>query len=140
MKRTFPAVLLLFVLSGCALFDPLPSGTPPDGAIVQNRRRIDFDESSAVNYMTTSLSIFLLTDPPPENQLFADTDQETEKYAHLVIAELSKITGVKESSTPGGQVLRTRGSLGKWHFQLLRDGRTVWQETLDLGLCRKTDQ
>ena len=140
MKKLFPVSVLLTLLCGCVLFDPLPDGTPPDGAIVQNRRRIDFDESSAVNYMTTSLSIFLLTDPPQKNQIFADTDEDTEKYARMVIAELAKITGVTEICSPGDQILKTRWTSGKWHFQLLRSGKTVWQETLDPGICRKLKQ
>ena len=66
LKCTCPVILIL-LLSGCCLFDPLPDGKAPDGIIISNAPRQDFDVSSAVNYMTTSLSIYLLTNPLPES-------------------------------------------------------------------------
>ena len=128
-----PAVL---VLSGCCLFDPLPAGTPPEGAIVHNKPVQDFNAGSAVNYMTTSLSIYLLTNPLPENCLALDSDADTLFHARTVLNELSRVTGVQEK-TPCRQVLKTRREGQNWIFSLYVNGSMLWKEQLKLTLMKK---
>lgn len=134
LKNSLFAVLL-FLLAGCTLFDTVPAGTPPAGAITENSVRREFDVRSAVNYMTTSLSIHLLTDPLEENFIALDSDSATAAYAAMVLHEITRITATAEKPLPCANVLRTRDRDAGWDFQLVRNGRTVWQEYLDLSLC-----
>ena len=134
------AALLLacLILSGCCLLDPLPDGKAPDGAILHNTPPKKFDFNSAVNYMTTSLSIYLLTDPLPENFLMLDTDEATRFAAESVLEEISRVTGIRRK-TPCGQVLRTRAGKNSWEFILDVNGRTLWKEHLDLNLMSEAE-
>ena len=137
LKCTFPVILIL-LLSGCCLFDPLPDGKAPDGIIISNAPRQDFDVSSAVNYMTTSLSIYLLTNPLPENVISVDADNETRAAASAVLDELSRITGVQRKNPPGPQILKSRAGKDCWDFSLSVNGRTLWKEHLRLTLMSGT--
>lgn len=133
LKYVFMAVLCLS-LSGCCLFDPLPEGKAPDGAILSNAPRQEFDVSSAVNYMTTSLSIYLLTNPLPENVICIDADSETSAAASAVLEELARITGVQRKNPPCPQILKSRAGKDCWDFSLDVNGRTLWKEHLRLTL------
>ena len=133
-------IAFLFVFSGCALFDPLPPGKAPDGAIVNNQRQQTFDLRSAVNYMTTSLSIHLLTNPPAQKTLRLDCDTETLQGARMVLEELAPVTGIRETSVQTAPVLKTRRNGDQWFFQLIEKNRVVWQESLDLAFCRKEEK
>ena len=137
LKCTFPVILIL-LLSGCCLFDPLPDGKAPDGIIISNAPRQDFDVSSAVNYMTTSLSIYLLTNPLPENVISVDADNETRAAASAVLDELSRITGVQRQNPPCPQILKSRAGKDCWDFSLSVNGRTLWKEHLRLTLMSGT--
>jgi hypothetical protein len=128
--------LLLLTVSGCSLFDPLPAGTPPEGAIVRNQPVRNFNVVSAVNYMTTSLSIYLLTNPLPENFLAIDADSETQIHARSVLNEISRVTGVREKSLPCPQVLKTRRDGNSWIFSLYVNGGMLWKEQLKLTLMQ----
>ena len=127
---------MLFLLAGCSLFDPLPPGKAPEGAIVNNRPKKDFNETTAVNYITTSLSIHLLTDPLPEKFVAVDADEETAFYARQVLQEIAPVTGIREKIGPCSHVLYTRFSKDGWDFALISKGKKVWQERLELALCR----
>ena len=137
LKCTFPVILIL-LLSGCCLFDPLPDGKAPDGIIISNAPRQDFDVSSAVNYMTTSLSIYLLTNPLPENVISVDADNETRAAASAGLDELSRITGVQRKNPPCPQILKSRAGKDCWDFSLSVNGRTLWKEHLRLTLMSGT--
>ena len=126
--------IVILLLSGCCLLDPLPDGKAPDGAILSNALRQDFDVSSAVNYMTTSLSIHLLTNPLPENVIAIDADNETRTAASAVLEELSRITGVQRKNPPCSQILKSRAGKDFWDFSLDVNGRTLWKEHLRLTL------
>ena len=128
--------LLILTVSGCALFDPLPEGTPPEGAIVRNQPVQSFNVVSAVNYMTTSLSIYLLTNPLPENFLAIDADSETQIHARAVFNEISRVTGVQEKALPCKQVLKTRRDGNSWIFSLYINGGMLWKEQLKLTLMQ----
>ena len=133
LTYVFPAVLCLS-LAGCCLFDSLPEGKAPDGAILSNAPRQEFDVSSAVNYMTTSLSIYLLTNPLPENVICIDADSETSAAASAVLEELARITGVQRKNPPSPQILKSRAGKDCWDFSLDINGRTLWKEHLRLTL------
>ena len=137
LKCSCPAVLIL-LLSGCCLLDPLPEGKAPDGAILSNAPQQDFDVSSAVNYMTTSLSIYLLTNPLPENRVSVDADNETAAAASAVLEELARITGIQKKVLPCPQVLKSRAVEDCWDFSLEVNGRTLWKEHLRLTLMSGT--
>lgn len=136
--QSFFSLLLLLLLSGCCLFDPLPEGKAPDGAILSNAPQKNFDVSSAVNYMTTSLSIYLLTDPLPENAVAVDADQETCTAASAVLEELARITGIQRKDPPFPQILKCRAEGGFWEFSLQVNGKTLWKEHLRLTLMSRT--
>ncbi len=129
--------LLVLTISGCALFDPLPAGTPPEGAIIRNQPVQNFNTVSAVNYMTTSLSIYLLTNPLPENFLAIDADSETQIHARAVLREISRVTGVQEKALPCKQVLKTRRDGNSWIFSLYINGGMLWKEQLKLALMQE---
>ena len=140
MKRCFYLLsVLLLSVSGCTLFDPLPPGEPPKGAIVDNQQKKDFNESTAVNYITTSLSIHLLTDPLPEKFVAVDADEATAVYARQVLDEISRVTGMQEKVPPCAHVLRARFSNDGWDFALISNGKKVWKERLELSLCRQKE-
>ena len=128
--------LLVLTFSGCALFDPLPAGTPPEGAIVRNQPVQNFNVVSAVNYMTTSLSIYLLTNPLPENLRAIDADSETQIHARAVLREISRVTGVQEKALPCKQILKTRRDGNDWIFSLYINGGMLWKEQLKLTLMQ----
>ena len=140
MKKTVLCMTGVLLLGGCCLFDRVPPGKPPEGVIVRNAPRKKFDVRSAVNYMTTSLSIHLLSNPPPENFAVTDGDGETLEYARMVLEELRHITGIREKMPPGRLVFKTRSTADGWDFALLLDGKTVWQEHLDLNRYNISDQ
>ena len=133
-KIFYPALVFLPLLSGCCLFDPLPEGKAPEGAILSNASPQNFNTSSAVNYMTTALSIHLLTDPLPENALAVDADPDTQIYAVSVIEEIARVTGLQRKSLPYHQVLKTRVKENRWEFSLNIKGKTIWKEELLLTL------
>ena len=140
MKRFFFLLsVVLLAASGCTLFDPLPPGEAPKGAIVNNHQKKDFDESTAVNYITTSLSIYLLTDPLPEKFVAIDADEATAFYARQVLNEIARVTGIQEKPLPGAHVLHTRFSNDGWDFKLISNGKKVWKERLELSLCRQKE-
>ena len=114
------------LLGGCTLFDPLPPGPPPEGPIVKNAPKRIFDAATAVNYMTTSLSIYLLTEPLEKNVVCLDADEETRPYAGMVLEELSRITGTREVPPPCPYTLKTRAAADAWTFQLLSSSKTLW--------------
>lgn len=119
------------LLTGCTLFDPLPPGPPPEGPIVENAPKKIFDTTTAANYMTTSLSIHLLTNPLEENAVCLDADEETRPHAKAVLEEISRITGTREVSPPCRQILETRAEPDDvWHFRLLSDGKVLWHSRL----------
>ena len=119
------------LLAGCTFFDPLPPGPPPEGPIVKNAPKKIFDTTTAANYMTTSLSIHLLTNPLEENAVCLDTDVETRPYAKMVLEEISRITGTREVPPPCRQILRTRAEPDDaWNFQLLSGGKVLWHSRL----------
>jgi len=121
------------LLGGCTLFDPLPPGPAPEGPIVKNAPKRIFDPVTAANYMTTSLSIHLLTNPLEENTVCLDADAETLSHAKMVLEEISRITGTREVPPPCRQILRTRAEPDDvWHFQLLADGKVLWDSRLSL--------
>ena len=128
--------LLMLTVSGCALFDPLPAGMPPKGAIVRNQAVQNFNVVSAVNFMTTSLSIYLLTNPLPENVLVIDADNETQIHARTVLREISRVTGVQEKTQPCTQILKTRRDGNSWIFSLYINGGMLWKEQLKLTLMQ----
>ena len=137
LKCAFAAVVML-LFSGCSIFDPLPDGKAPDGIILSNAPRKDFDVSSAVNYMTTSLSIYLLTNPLPENVISVDADNETRAAASAVLEELGRITGILQKNPPCPQILKSRAGKDCWDFSLSVNGRTLWKEHLRLTLMSGT--
>ena len=119
------------LLGGCTLFDPLPPGPAPEGPIVKNAPKRIFDPMTAANYMTTSLSIHLLTNPLEENVVCLDADEETRPYAGMVLEEISRITGTREVPPPHRQILRTRAEPDDaWNFQLLSGGKVLWHSRL----------
>ena len=128
--------LFMLTVSGCALFDPLPAGMPPEGAIVRNQAVQNFNAVSAVNYMTTSLSIYLLTNPLPDNVLAIDADNETQIHARTVLREISRVTGVQEKALPCKQILKTRRDGNDWIFSLYINGGMLWKEQLKLTLMQ----
>lgn len=131
--------LCLLFLCGCSLFDPLPPGKAPEGPLVRNQIRRDFDMRSAVNYMTTSLSIYLLTEPLKGNAVFLDCDAATQSAARKVLEELAPVTGLKEKSQ-APPVLKTRLRSGGWEFSLSDGRKILWKERLELALCRPTKE
>ena len=136
MIKLFFCLLFLCLLTGCSLLDPLPEGTPPEGAIVRNVPVEDFNIPSAVNYMTTSLSIYLLTHPLEKNQLAIDADAATLPHARSVLEEISRVTGIREQAAPGGQILKTRSNGKEWIFSLSINGKQLWKEQLKLSLVQ----
>lgn len=128
------------LLSGCCLWDPLPEGEPPQGAIVDNSGPQKFNASSAVNYMTTSLSIHLLTEPLPSNVLAVDSDAETRGHALMVLEEISRVTGIQQKQLPCAQILKTRASGSRWEFALEVNGKVRWKESLMLNLMSENNK
>ena len=137
MKFAAVAVFIAVFLAGCSLFDPLPPGTPPEGPIVQNTPPGIPDVSSAVNYMTTSLSIYLLTNPLKENVVALDADEATKPYAKMVLEEIFRISGTREIPPPCSCVLKTRAVSNTWSFQLLSQRKILWESMLSLPEERK---
>ena len=131
MMKFLQLLPALFLLAGCTIFDPLPPGPAPEGPIVKNAPRKIFDTTTAVNYMTTSLSIYLLTNPLEENTVCLDADAETLPHAKMVLEEISRITGTREVPPPHRQILRTRAEPDDaWNFQLLSGGKVLWHSRL----------
>lgn len=133
-KHFYLSLVLLPLLSGCCLFDPLPEGKAPEGAIINNASPQNFNTSSAVNYMTTALSIHLLTNPLPENVLAVDADPDTLIHALSVVEEIARVTGLQRKNLPCQQVLKTRFKENRWEFSLNIKGKTIWKEELLLTL------
>ena len=133
-KHFYLPLVLLPLLSGCCLFDPLPEGKAPEGAIINNASPQNFNTSSAVNYMTTALSIHLLTNPLPENVLAVDADPDTLIHALSVVEEIARVTGLQRKNLPCQQVLKTRFKENRWEFSLNIKGKTIWKEELLLTL------
>ena len=116
--------------AGCAdLF--LPSGTPPDGAIVDNTPVTgEFTPRAAENYLVTSLSGFLLRESPG-TRIGILADAATRDIAEQVLLALGPLCAV--SIVPDSPLLlRARAEENRWDFQLF-DSRTdtiLWQERL----------
>ena len=137
-KLYFPLVFLP-LLSGCCLFDPLPEGKAPEGAIIHNRVPQRFNTSSAVNYMTTALSIQLLTNPLSENAIAVDADTDTLPHAAAVVEEIARVTGLQKKNLPYHQILKTRFKENRWVFSLIIKDKTIWKEELLLTLMSEKE-
>lgn len=136
IPETFAIILLLALSSGCTLFDFDPQGKAPDGAIVNNQLPESFNSTTAVNYMTTALSIYLLQNPLPEKSISIDADAHTRPFAAQVLTDIEQLAGYSTSAVPGKQRLQTRQKNGHWHYSLVVNGKTVWEEQLKLSICR----
>lgn len=133
MRRTlflFAAAALF--AAGCAdLF--LPSGSPPDGAIVDNEPAAgEYTPRAAENYLVTSLSGFLLRESPG-TRLAIQADAATRSTAERVLLALGPLCAV--SIVPDSPlVVRSAMEQNCWNFQLF-DSRTdtiLWQERLPI--------
>ena len=123
-----PALLLL---AGCTFFDPLPPGPPPSGPIVKNAPKDILDADAAANYYTTSLSIYLLTNPLDPNTVCLDADDATKNCAKTVLDELSRITGTRLVTAPCPHTLKTRAEADDaWSFTLLSPKGPLWHDAL----------
>ena len=126
----FLAAAALTAGSGCAdLF--LPSGTPPDGAIVDNTPVTgEFTPRAAENYLVTSLSGFLLRESPG-TRIAIQADRTTRDTAERVLLALGPLCAV--SIVPDSPLLlRSRAEENRWSFQLFDSRRDtiLWQEQL----------
>jgi hypothetical protein len=122
-----PCLLLLF--SGCALF--LPSGEPPEGAIVQN----DIPEKLSKEQIVLALGSRIAGSAMqsfPGAPVALETDKHTMHLGREALREAGHIAGIRHgvvaAAVLNGKCLRP----GVFEFELFHFNRSLWRCSYEL--------
>lgn len=129
--RAFLCVIscLLLLFSGCALF--LPSGEPPEGAIVQN----DIPEKLSREQIVLSLGS-RIAGSAMQSFPGAPVALETDKHATLLgrdaLREAGHIAGVRHGTVAAAVLTGKCVKPGVFEFELFHFNRSLWRCSYEL--------
>lgn len=135
MRKYIVAALGLMLFCGCNL---LPSGTPPEGNIVDNTftpEKENYTIQQASDHLINSFTIAAMSVCPGEKIKIASSgDAIADNWSAWVVRQGGKITGNQLTSDDSAWVIASviRGNV--INVTLQHDGKEVWSESVNVVL------
>ena len=129
-KIFFAGVVLALFVGGCSIFSPLPSGTPPAGAIVENPTpqkltRGEIELALGTRLAASAMQYF------PGSPVAVEADAGAMPFAKAAVAEAGRICGVR-LELAAAAVLNGKKKGDKLEFELFHFNASLWKCSFEL--------
>jgi len=129
LPNILPAVAALASLLCGGCFS-LPSGTPPEGAIVENPVPLKLSRAEIELALGSRLAASAM-ERFPGSPVAVEADADTLPFARAAVAEAGRICGVR-LAIAAGAVLTGRKKDGRLEFELLHFSASLWRCSFEL--------
>ena len=129
-KAFFAGIALALLCVGCAIFSPLPSGTPPEGPIVENPTprkltRSEIELALGSRLAASAMQYF------PGSPVAVEADAGAMPFAKAAVAEAGRICGVR-LELAAAAVLNGKKTGNKLEFELFHFSASLWKCSFEL--------
>lgn len=130
LKVFFAGAVPALFCGGCALFSPLPSGTPPEGPIVENPTprkltRSEIELALGSRLAASAMQYF------PGSPVTVEADAAAMPFARAAVAEAGRICGVRLEMVAAA-VLTGKKNGDKLEFELFHFSASLWKCSFEL--------
>ena len=129
-KVFFAGVVSALFCGGCSIFSPLPSGTPPEGPIVENPAprkltRSEIELALGSRLAASAMQYF------PGSPVAVEADAASMPFAKAAVAEAGRICGVRLELVAAA-VLNGKKKGDKLEFELFHFSASLWKCSFEL--------